>query len=500
MGEIFSVRKQVTVTRKKIPALMFYFRLTLIALFLLVYHGTAGAQFQSIEADGGGRMPVNIRCNDQLINREALHTEQVKTIARFRAEGILGNVLLSDPVRFIFPLAQKEGVNDPGFHGISNFVDHNPVIGLLTDYTGGTRTYDLTSGYQHQGTDYFLWPFNWNKVEDDEVVVVAAAAGNILNTIDGNPDISCGFDGAGQWNAVYLVHDDGSRTWYGHMKNGSVTTKVQGARVEAGEVLGVVASSGMSSGPHLHFEVYNSNNQLIDPYAGPSNPTTMVSWWLEQHDYHDSAINRLIVHSAPPQFNACPNVHLINEAVQVEKGDAVSFAAYYRDQLEGQLTQFRVLNPFGEPAIADWSHQSSVAHYAASYWYFNRIIGEEQPSGLYTFEASFGEEIYTQQFQVGAITSVELDAGHPTEFRLLQNFPNPFNPSTSIRFYLPEAGPVRLAVYDLTGREVALLEDDHFSAGNHNSAFNAVNLSSGIYMYRLDAGKFSEVKKMTLVK
>lgn len=474
----------------------------IVIIFLAIVF-TASVAFTQNLADGqmgGGPMPGAIHCMDDVLDREALYQEHDRIIGEFRVKGILGDQIQSEPVRFVFPLRQKDGVKDPGFHGVSNFVDHNPVIGELRDYMGGTRTYDLASGYQHRGTDYFLWPFNWNKVAEDEVEVIAAAGGVIMNTIDGNSDQNCSFAGTGQWNAVFLVHDDGSRTWYGHMKNGSVTKKSQGMRVEAGEYLGVVASSGMSTGPHLHFEVYDKENNLIDPYAGPFNTTTTESWWLNQLDYYDSAINRLIVHSAPPQFYACPNIHQINEAVQVEKGDVVSFAAYYRDQLQGQQTQFRVLNPFGEPAVSSWGHQSSAVHFAASYWYFNRTISETQPSGLYTFEASFEGEIYTRQFQVGAITSFEQDAEHPAAFRLLQNFPNPFNPSTSIRFYLPEAGPVRLAVYDLTGREVALLEEGHFPAGDHISAFNAVNLSSGIFVYRLDAGGFSKVRKMMLVK
>ena len=72
--------------------------------------------------------------------------------------------------------------------------------------------------------------------------------------------------------------------WYGHLKKGSLTAKPEGARVEAGEVLGVVGSSGRSTGPHLHLEVYLAG-ALIDPYAGACNRINTTSWWAEQQAY-----------------------------------------------------------------------------------------------------------------------------------------------------------------------------------------------------------------------
>lgn len=471
--------------------------ITLTASILLIHMQASG---QMIPGEpGGGGMPVEIHCNDQAIDRDALQILHSKTISRLRAEGKLGDFIVDEPVKFIFPLAQKEGVNDPGFHGTSNFVDHNPEIGQLTDFMGNQRTYDLSSGYNHRGTDYYLWPFNWNKVQDDEVEVVAAAAGTILQTVDGNPDQSCSFEGAGQWNAAFLVHDDGSRTWYGHMKNGSVTTKADGERVESGERLGVVASSGMSSGPHLHFEVYDNEENLIDPYSGPSNPTTTESWWLNQPDYYDSGINKIIFHSTPPEFKPCPQIHTINETEHVDLGVTFHAAVYYRDQLKDQVSSFRFLNPEGVPVFT-WNHHSTADHFASSWWYWNLSVSHPQTAGVYTFEVNYEGVLYTRKITAGTITSLDPDDNIPGNFQLLQNFPNPFNPSTHIRFYLPEDSPVRLAVYDLTGREVALLEDMHFPAGEHVSSFDAVNLSSGVYMYRLEAGNFSQVKKMTLLK
>ncbi len=88
----------------------------------------------------------------------------------------------------------------------------------------------------------------------------------------------------------------------------------------------------------------------------------------------------------------------------------------------------------------------------------------------------------------------------PTEYALMQNYPNPFNPSTTIRFDLPEAAKVRLVVYDMLGREVAVLADGERPAGQHSVRFDAAKLTSGMYIYRLQTGQFTQTKKLMLVK
>ena len=88
----------------------------------------------------------------------------------------------------------------------------------------------------------------------------------------------------------------------------------------------------------------------------------------------------------------------------------------------------------------------------------------------------------------------------PVAFGLAQNYPNPFNPSTQISFSIPEQAHVRLAVYDLLGREIAVLVDQVREPGSYQAGFDAPGLSSGIYLYRLDAGGFAFTRRMTLVK
>lgn len=91
-------------------------------------------------------------------------------------------------------------------------------------------------------------------------------------------------------------------------------------------------------------------------------------------------------------------------------------------------------------------------------------------------------------------------SSHPQEYELLQNYPNPFNPSTTIYYALPKSGNIILRVYDILGKEVITLENSYKEAGRYALKFNASNLSSGMYIYKLTADKFSEVKRMMLVK
>jgi photosystem II stability/assembly factor-like uncharacterized protein len=92
------------------------------------------------------------------------------------------------------------------------------------------------------------------------------------------------------------------------------------------------------------------------------------------------------------------------------------------------------------------------------------------------------------------------NASEPSEFKLYQNYPNPFNPETTIRFEVPEKSKVELKVYDILGREVATLVNKAVHAGNYKISFNASGFASGVYFFRLQAGSFTNTKKMILLR
>ncbi len=98
------------------------------------------------------------------------------------------------------------------------------------------------------------------------------------------------------------------------------------------------------------------------------------------------------------------------------------------------------------------------------------------------------------------ITGIEDDFYAVSDFKLFQNYPNPFNPSTTIRYSIPASEFVTLKVYDVLGNEVATLVNEEKPAGSYETEFNAVGLSSGIYFYQLQAGNFTQTKKLILMK
>jgi hypothetical protein len=97
-------------------------------------------------------------------------------------------------------------------------------------------------------------------------------------------------------------------------------------------------------------------------------------------------------------------------------------------------------------------------------------------------------------------TGVDDNMNKPDRFYLFQNYPNPFNPNTTISFNISKEEEIKLVVYDLVGREIKILVDDKLSAGQYRIEFNAAELSSGVYFYKLTAGSFTETKKLEVLK
>ena len=97
-------------------------------------------------------------------------------------------------------------------------------------------------------------------------------------------------------------------------------------------------------------------------------------------------------------------------------------------------------------------------------------------------------------------TDVKIVESTPTDYHLGQNYPNPFNPSTTIRFGLPERSAVTIKVFNLLGGEVATVVDGIYDAGERTVEFDAANLASGVYVYRLQAGTFTQTRKMVVLR
>ena len=302
-------------------------------------------------------------------------------------------------VSFGWPLRKSNALSYNSYFSISNYVDHDPTTGLLS-YDCDTHTYD-----GHQGTDIYTTPFSWYLYDNDFVQVIAGEAGTIISKQDGNDDDHCSF--SGNWNAVYIQHVDGSVAWYGHMKRNSLTPKPVGATVAKGEYLGVVASSGYSTGPHLHLEVYDNNNNLIDPYAGNCNSLNgNTSWWASQDPPRVPTLNAVLTHDAVPEMG-CPGV---NEHPNFQDdfypGDSIFVASYYRDRPAGNITNHRIRTP-NNSIWANWTTTANVL-YSSSYYWNKFFLPNNGPFGVWKFETDFNGQTYTHEFNYHSPLPVEL--------------------------------------------------------------------------------------------
>jgi hypothetical protein len=315
-----------------------------------------------------------------------------ENLERLRAESKLPPVDESVRVTFEWPLRPTVNFYDFSYWVISDYVDHDPRPDNLLDYECGDRVYD-----GHNGTDYVLWPFPWYKMDHDEVEIVAAAAGVIFDKADGYYDHSCTPGGAS--NKVAILHADGTRAWYLHMKTLSLTSKGIGETVAQGEYLGMVGSSGNSGLPHLHFDVRDANWNTFDPYAGPCNPLVPESRWADQRPYYDSEILAVLTHSAGPEFPECPKQEIRNIKDQFAPGETVYIGIYHRDLLAGQLVEYSILRPDETVAHSD-SYGISDPHYTACYALRDYLLPETAPEGTWQVVVDYEGNQYTHPFLV----------------------------------------------------------------------------------------------------
>ena len=394
---------------------------------------------------------------------EQAMTETIqRNLAALRLSGGLPEPAAAAAGSYAFPLRLAAGLPDDAGFKVSAFPDHNPAAGQALDYNGGTRTYD-----GHRGTDFALWPFGWNKLNAGEMQVVAAAAGTIVALANGTPaDHNCN-GSSDPWNYVALVHADGRMTIYGHLRYNSLTPKGIGQTVTQGEFLGLVGSSGNSSGPHLHFEVrYGSfaNTEWIDPYAGPNSQPE--SLWVNQRPYRDSAINRLATHSAPPSTpDPCqPSIPNLQDSFSTPA--RVYFYAFYRDYQGALITQLRIYRPDGSLYSA-WAYAQAGNPFYSTWtqgWVYDFTAND--PAGTWRFEAEYNGQVYTSFFNLNAppaITVVSPNGGEQWERQAAH----------SLTWSDNLGGEVNLALY-------------------HNGVYSATiasNLpSSGVYLWTPGSG------------
>lgn len=409
---------------------------------------------QHLAPNGGGSFSIPIQ--DQCLSeqeRNSIKTQLAKNVATLKQQGLLSNTQKNGNTGFEWPLKKGPNFSFNNYSGVGNFVDHDPNATGTShgnsnlDYNCGNRSYDNTNGYNHKGIDYSLWPFGWYMYDNDFVEVVAAKSGTIIGHYDGNYDKNCSC--TGNWNAVYLQHADGTVTWYGHLKTNSLTTKTLGETVSQGEYLGIVASSGCSTWPHLHFEVYDNGN-LVDPYAGPCNSMNTNSYWTNQPNYRVPTVNALMTHDAVPVHSCQKADEQPHMNTVFSRGQRAYFAAYYTDQMSGAITNYRIRQP-NNSIWQSWTHTSPNT-YTNSWWYWWWDLPTNAAAGEWKLEADFNGETFVHHFYVHT-TTVNVDVQVNLEGAFDLNSQNMLNEIQSLGLLPEGSNPYNTTPWNHTGFE-----------------------------------------------
>jgi hypothetical protein len=259
------------------------------------------------------------------------------------------------------------------------------------------------------------------------------------------------------------------------------------------------------------YVAYDVTDNIVNPWAHPDN-----SW---ENDAADLFIGLYNWHGAPHsslrtgdesepdyQFRFSKNEVTIDNAGQHVMFDSTDANYYWEEKFDpGYIVEAKI--SFADIAAVNSDNL------------FTPLVGMRIPidiavhdadlstrEGMLTYSINNEDQSHLdvsrwQYTWIGdQATDVEGDDNVVLTYELAQNYPNPFNPATQIRYTLEQSSNVTLRVYDMLGREVASLVNENQNAGRHVVDFNASSFASGVYLYRLEAGSFIQVKKMILMK
>lgn len=260
----------------------------------------------------------------------------------------------------------------------------------------------------------------------------------------------------------------------------------------------------------------SARNSFYGPFS--STPRGIFDGALQSNSYANwgSAINNLAIQSSPfeitLQGTAASNNVTIKASIKQTENISLS-------NLIAHFVAVETVNYAGRNGITLHKNvmrkmfpNSSGRSFSIS---FNQTLLLEEVTSLNAGGdlSKLGYVIFIQNSQTKTVyqseyvtynqlitTNVESDISLPIGFSLSQNFPNPFNPSTTISYQIPEAAKVEIKVYNLIGKEVAVLIDEQKPAGKHSINFEASQLPGGVYFYKITAGRYAETKKMILLK
>ena len=452
------------------------------ALTLLLFSGLSLSSFaQNFETESeGGSYSLEINSAEHpCISAQEYEWIEKRCAENIQLLGLTNNERGTNSTTLSFPLKPATALTDCGYYHVSAGVDQNTATGAIKDYNCGTATYD-----GHGGTDFSIWPYNFYKMDNNLVEVIAAAPGTILYKSDGHFDKYCASN-SDTANYIIIRHADGSQANYFHMKKNSVTTKTVGQTVVTGEHLGFVGSSGNSSGPHLHFEVWSGSTSAtrIDPFSGACNTLNANSWWASQIPYNKTEVIKASVNTTDIVVPTCPATETPNESSSFQipfqgAGLSAGYAKFYifiLNDTAGINVNLSILNPNGS-VFNSWRYTSTV-NYKTSYRSWSKLL--PTAAGIYTFKASYNGTVCSTTFTITTATDISDFKLPEVNFAL---YPNPAKDYAILQVNKSVAENLHLSVIDILGRKII---DTSISVSNGSYTINTAGFSSGLYLVNL---------------
>ena len=239
-------------------------------------------------------------------------------------------------------------------------------------------------------------------------------------------------------------------------------------------------------------EIDNNSNIIVTGYSLESAPPTYI------YDYATIKYNSSLSQQWAMRFDGTGNGDNKPAALAVDNSGNIYVTGYSTGSLSSYDYLTIKYNSSGSvDTMLRINGNANMNGYASTI-----VVGPN--STIYVTGSAYftgsGLDYYTLRYSLDPLLAVPLSNEVPEQFVLSQNYPNPFNPSTAIKFDIPKSSPVKLSVFDVTGREIEVLVNENLSAGSYSVSWDAGKVSSGIYFYRLTAGDFVQTKKMMLIK
>ena len=450
----------------------------------------------------------------------------------------LGVISIFDSTNSVIPTVLKltadtenEGVLYAGTDGWGLFKTDNagenwhligPNAGLVRDidvsplnpglvFTGSERGLFIRKGNTWKPTTLY-----WNGIETTGVSALATSL------VDSNILVAAMTDGIGR--PIFYVSRDGGINWVRNfvgLGGGTAVRAIKFDPLNPGRIYATWWWSGggvvVSSDTGRTWTFNNLDFRAIDIAINPFNSDILyllgvAGEMLKSEDMGETWTS--FREATPYQHDAIlidPNdpdvIYLATKGVYRSEDagvswEATSFEEWTTDLAFDPRTDALLASTYGDGVHITYDEGETWNQVQGSHCfpYVNSIAVSSDGNKSVLYAGTFGSGLFEEEVFTIGVTRPDRVEQLPDTPELFDNFPNPFNPETKIDFALPEAGLTRLIIYDLRGRIVERLMDGQLSAGYHSLTWNATNVASGIYLYRLTSGSFVDTKKMVLLK